>query len=183
MTIEELKTDRLKLRVVTPEVYSYVYDNYDNEALKAFFGLTTDEDVEKEREKYRKGVTTYNRSFTHFFIIEPDTETVIGWCGYHIWYTDHNRAEIGYMLFDDTHKRKGYMGEVLPVALKYGFDSMQLYRIEALASPDNSASIKLLDKSGFVKEGHLREHYRNKSTGVMEDSVIYSLLKPEYRPQ
>ncbi|AXG74820.1 N-acetyltransferase [Flavobacterium arcticum] len=181
MKFKEISTKRLKLRIVTPEVYSYVYDNYDNATIKAFFGIKTDAEVEKERENYNKGVTTYNRSFLHFFLLQPDTDTVIGWCGYHTWYTDHNRAEIGYMLFDDSHKKKGYTSEVLPAVLQYGFDVMKLYRIEAMASPNNAASIKLLDKSGFVKEGYLREHYRNKTTGVMEDSVIYSLLKSEYK--
>ncbi|OIQ22083.1 MAG: N-acetyltransferase [Flavobacterium sp. MedPE-SWcel] len=180
MELKELTTDRLKLRIVTADTYNYIFENFNDNKIKNFLGLESDEALKEEKEKYTKGVTTYNRSFVHFYIIEPDTNKVIGWSGYHTWYTDHNRAEIGYSLFDDTHKRKGYMSELLPVLLQYGFETMKLYRIEAFVGKDNSPSKRLMDKFNFIKEGHLREHYCNKSTGIMEDSLVYSLLQHEY---
>ncbi len=49
------------------------------------------------------------RSLRHTYhqLIDKKTNKVIGWCGFHTWYTDHNRAEIGYGLFDDNYIIKG----------------------------------------------------------------------------
>lgn len=178
--IDILTTPRLRLRVISPEVHSYILENCDNEKLQAFFGLATEADAEKEREKYRKGITTYKTSFRHFLLQDTDTENVIGWCGYHTWYPEHYRAEIGYHLSDDIYKRKGLMTEALNKILDYGFNEMQLRRVEALTALDNHASINILKKFGFQFEGVIRQHYNE--NGINTDSNMYSLLQHEFKP-
>jgi len=54
---------------------------------------------------------------------------------------------------------------------------MKLNRIEALTIDDNLASIRVLEKTGFKKEGTLREAL-NKNNSYY-DLAIYSLLKGE----
>ncbi|HEY2358167.1 MAG TPA: GNAT family protein [Phenylobacterium sp.] len=54
--------------------------------------------------------------------------------------------------------RQGVMAEVLPVVLKYGFDTLGLHRIEALVTPGNVASAALLDRFGFRLEGVLKDY-------------------------
>jgi RimJ/RimL family protein N-acetyltransferase len=44
--------------------------------------------------------------------------------------------------------------------------------------PRNTASIKLLEKLGFKKEGHLRERYH--INGEIQDALFYGLLKKEF---
>ena len=78
----------------------------------------------------------------------------------------------------EEERNKGYMGEALKAVLRFGFNEMNLNRIEALTSPTNEISQKLLHANGFVHEGELRRHY-NKD-GVFEHSVFYGLLKDEY---
>ena len=118
------------------------------------------------------------KSFLYFHLLEKHTNSVIGWCGYHTWFTQHRRAEIGYVLNDDSNKGKGYMKEALPAVLKYGFEKMDLHRIEALVAPGNIPSLKLLQHTGFTHEGLLRQHYMKNS--LLEDSAIFSLLCHEY---
>ena len=175
MDFEIINTSRIRLRKITPGVYDFIFSNYNDEELKKFLGYD-DEQLEKEREKHRKGLSTYNRTFLYFQLIVDDK--VIGTAGFHTWYTDHARAEIFYVLRDDSHKGKGIMSELLPVILDYGFNAMKLHRIEAMTATYNAPSIRLLQKSGFKQEGHLREHYS--VNGKMEDSLIFSLLKSEY---
>ena len=62
--------------------------------------------------------------------------------------------------------------------MDYGFSEMDLHRVEALTATYNTASISTLKKFGFMFEGTLREHYNVE--GVMEDSVMFALLKHEY---
>lgn len=178
MEYTELHTDRLILRKVSPEVVDYVYKNLTDLQLIDFFGLKSANDLSVEKEKYRAGLSAFNTTFLYFIIIEKKSLKVIGWCGYHTWFTKHNRAELGYALYNDSIKKQGLMTEALNDIIQYGFNVMKLHRIEALTSDYNIASIKTLAKFGFVKEGILREHYL--VNDIMENSVMFSLLKHEY---
>jgi [ribosomal protein S5]-alanine N-acetyltransferase len=178
MHFEILTTEHLKLRKLTPEVFDYIYIAFSNQELLHFLGLETEVELDKEKEKHKKGISTFNRSFLYFQIIDKKTDKTIGWCGYHTWYLDHNRAEIGYGLYDENYKRKGHMSEAMKPILDFGFNKMNLNRIEAFLSVENLPSLKLVTKFGFTKEGLLRNHYFK--NGVMEDSAVFSLLKNEY---
>ena len=176
---ETIETPRLLLRKLTPEVYEYVFTRYSQDELLTFWGYTSQDALDTERRRYEAGVQMYGKSLLMFHLIEKETQQVIGWCGYHTWYTQHNRAELGYVLTDDAAKGKRYMSEALPVVLRYGFDTMQLHRVEAFIGVDNEASIKLVKRHGFVQEGCLREHYC--VNGVNEDSLVFGLLQHEYQ--
>lgn len=178
MTFEILTTERLLLRKLSPETFEHVYNNYSDEQLINLLGLGTEELLVSEKNKFEKGLTTHNKSFLYFQLLDKSTKKIIGWCGFHTWYLDHFRAEIGYGLFDENLKNKGIMSEAMKVVLDYGFYQMQLNRIEAYIGTNNIPSLLLVEKFGFTKEGILRSHYLKNN--VMEDSVVYSLLKTEY---
>ena len=177
MNFELLTTPRLILRKLTPEVYDFIFKSYNENELKTFLGTETAEEMKVERERYEKGLSTFNKSFLYFQLLDKVNQHVIGWCGYHTWYLEHFRAEIFYMLKHDENKKKGLMSEAMDIVLDYGFKTMNLHRIEALVGPDNVASLRMMEKYNFTKEGTLREHYfvNNK----MEDSVLFSLLKSD----
>ena len=179
MEFDQIITDRLILRQLTPEVYDYVFQTYSSASLLHFFGLSTQEELDLERKKYQNGLSTYNRKFLYFQLLDKLHGNIIGWCGYHTWYIDHYRAELGYALFDDAHKGKGLMSETLVPIIKYGFEQMNLNRIEAFVGPENTASNKLLQKFHFVKEGQMRSHFFKNNQ--MEDSIVYSLLRSEFK--
>ena len=98
---------------------------------------------------------------------------LIGTIGFWRIIKDHFRAEIGFMLHPDF-MRKGIMTEALTEVVKYGFTKMKLHSIEANVNPQNSASIKLLERNKFRKEGYFKENYY--FNGKFLDSAIYSLL-------
>lgn len=179
MKIEELTTKRMALRKLTPTIFKYIYEQLTIPEQMAFLGLNSKEEWELEKNKYNDGLWTHNKKFLYFQLLEKTSRNIIGWCGYHTWYTDHYRAEIGYGLFTETHKKKGLMSEAMAPILQYGFTVMKLNRIEAFIGPDNIASIKLARKFKFEKEGLLREHYY--VNGRAEDSVLYALLKSGYK--
>lgn len=86
---------------------------------------------------------------------------------------EHYRAEIGYMLLPEYH-RKGIASEAVKEVVKYGFDVMKLHSIEAVLDPENHGSAKVLEKNGFVKEAHFKEN--GFFEGRFLDTVIYSIL-------
>lgn len=70
------------------------------------------------------------------------------------------------------------MTEALTEVLAYGFNELNLHRIQALVADKNIASKRLLQHFNFRLEGVSREDYC--VNGKNEDSTIYSLLKPEW---
>ena len=113
-----------------------------------------------------------------FHLIQNDTKKVIGWCGFNTWYFTHFRAELGYVLNSEEHMGKGFTTEALAPIIDYGFNQMDLHRIEAFVEPSNAASLRLLEKFKFKKEGHLKEHYFKDNK--LEDSLLFALLKREH---
>lgn len=177
MNFESLQTPRLFLRKTTPEAYHHVFTSFTDEELKSYFGITTDEELKKEKEQFQQGISTFNKSFLYFHLIHKTTNNVIGWCGFHTWYLKHDRAELGYVMNSEAHRGQGLMKEALTTVLQYGFNTMKLHRVEAFVGSDNMPSLRLLQQNRFVQEGVLREHYLVNS--VYEDSLLYALLNRE----
>ncbi|MEO8517280.1 MAG: GNAT family N-acetyltransferase [Flavobacterium sp.] len=98
----------------------------------------------------------------------------IGNIGYFRMQPENHRAEIGYMLLTDFHG-KGIVQEALTEVIRFGFEEMKLHSIEAITDPENFASWKLLEKNGFMREGHFKENEFWK--GKYLDSYVYSLLQ------
>ena len=70
--MEILETQRLRLRKLTPLVMEQVFTTMDDNSIIDFLGLADFESLEKEKEKYQKGLQTYNRSFINFQVIDKD---------------------------------------------------------------------------------------------------------------
>lgn len=83
------------------------------------------------------------------------------------------RAELGYVLHP-AYWGQGIMKEAIISVLEYGFAKMELHSVEAMIVPENTASGYVLEKTGFVKEAHLKENVCFR--GKFSDTVIYSLL-------
>lgn len=173
-----LETERLHLRLLSPEVYRHVMTTTSDQKIKAYFGFKTEEELETEKENFRKGVETYYFTFANFFLLDKQNGEVLGRCGFHTWIPKHRRAEVGYHLINKEDRGKGLMTEALAPILAYGFEKMNLYRVEALLADSNVPSRKLLQRFGFKEEGTVRGHYV--VNGVNEDSLLVSLLQPEY---
>lgn len=180
MELETIETERLILKKLTPEVFTRLFQNYSEAEITKLLGLAGREEFIREKEKSDGGYKTYDRTIASFLLVLKETGETIGRGGFHNWYKAHRRAEVGYVLNKEEHKRKGYMSEALGAMLDYGFNTMDLNRVEAFIGPGNTASQKLVKKYGFTQEGHLRQHYI--SGAEIQDSLIFSLLKEEYKP-
>ncbi|MFD2247071.1 GNAT family N-acetyltransferase [Pontibacter ruber] len=174
-----IETERLQLSELTPAIYDYLFTTCsDNREIMEYLGLKTTAELAEEKDKYSKGLSTYYQSLKNFRLLRKSDGKMIGRCGFHTWIVSHRRAEVGYALLDDKYKQQGYMKEALGPILAYGFEEMDLRRIEAYIADYNIPSAKLLQHFGFQREGVAREHYV--VDGVNEDSTLLSLIRPEY---
>ncbi|MER6944449.1 GNAT family N-acetyltransferase [Nonomuraea sp. NPDC000554] len=62
-------------------------------------------------------------------------------------------GSLGYASFT-PYAGLGYMTEGLGLVLRHAFDELKLHRLEAQISPENQASIKLVQRYGFRHEGY-----------------------------
>jgi [ribosomal protein S5]-alanine N-acetyltransferase len=74
---------------------------------------------------------------------------------------------------------KGIASEALKEVIGFGFDIMELIRIEGKCESNNMASEKMLKKLRMTYEGTLRKEVIIK--GISRDAKVYSLLFEEYK--
>jgi len=55
---------------------------------------------------------------------------------------------------------QGYMREAMQLILRYAFERLKLHRLEANIQPGNSASLALVKRAGFIREGYSRRYLR-----------------------
>ena len=177
MEIQTFYTERLLLKLLTPQVYTHYFTQCSDEDAKAFFQIdgTT---LQKEKYRFEQGVYAEFRNIHNFQMLSRNTGEIVGNCGFYLYNKQHSRAEIGYYMVDDRFKQKGYMTETVQFVLNYGFDVLKLNRVEAFIGENNVPSLKILLKFGFEKEGLCKGHYF--INDVFENSVLYGLLKDDY---
>lgn len=106
-----------------------------------------------------------------------DSGRVIGTCTMLNVDIAHRRAEIGYA-FAREFWGNGYATEAVELLIAFAFGPMNLHRLEADVHPGNAGSLRLLEKQGFKREGHLRERWHH--LGRIEDGLFLGLLRPEW---
>jgi len=178
MNFEIIETSRLILKGLSPEDMNYIFKNLPKPEIMKVLGHRSEEDYRNEKRKYEQGYSSYNKSFMLFLLTDKASGKIIGRGGLHTWNADHKRAEIGYVIEDESFREKGLMSEAVQAFIDYGFNTMKLNRIEALVGTGNVASLRIMEKFNFRKEGELRQHML--VSGKFEDSAIFSKLHREY---
>ncbi|MFG1463029.1 GNAT family protein [Xanthobacter sp. DSM 24535] len=85
-------------------------------------------------------------------------------------------ASLGYWM-GARYAGQGYMTAAVSAVVPVAFDVLHLRRIEAACMTNNSASIKLLQRVGFVREGYAREYLC--INGVWEDHFLFARLRSD----
>jgi [ribosomal protein S5]-alanine N-acetyltransferase len=104
---------------------------------------------------------------------------VVGSCCLFNFEWNNGRAELGFVLVRRLWGQ-GLMREGLVTLLDFAFGRLGLRRLEADVDPRNEASLVLLERLGFRREGVLRERWN--VGGELQDAVLLGLLAREYRP-
>lgn len=173
-----LETERLMLREITNKDVHAIYNCFSNEEVTRYYGQDPLLNIKQAEEM----VNFFSESFLNkrgirWGIEKKGEQGIIGTVGFNAWTPNHKRAEIGYEIFPDFW-RNGYASEAIHKVISYGFNMMNLSRIGAVVFLANEASNQLLSKSGFQKEGILKDYmFQN---GESHDTYVYSLLKRNY---
>jgi ribosomal-protein-alanine N-acetyltransferase len=88
-------------------------------------------------------------------------------------------ATLGYWI-GASYAGKGLMTHAVRAAIGFAFATLRLHRLEASCLPHNIASTKLLERTGFTREGYARAYLR--INGAWEDHLLYALLESDPTP-
>lgn len=134
-------------------------------------------------ESYRELITKWEQNTKdekeyRFGIFKINGDVLIGTIDlFQVFRGPRQSALLGYSL-DQEHNGKGYTTEAAKLVVKYAFETLNLHRIEAGVMPDNIASIRVLEKAGFHKEGIARKNV--KINGRWEDHQMLAILNPKH---
>ncbi|NVB77999.1 MAG: GNAT family N-acetyltransferase [Kofleriaceae bacterium] len=119
-----------------------------------------------------------NPTMLQWVTADRETDELLGTVTLFGLRADQKRAEIGYSLHPD-HWGRGIAREAVSRVLEFGFDDLGLRRFEADVDPRNDASIGLLTRLGFQREGMLRERWV--VGGEVCDTAFFGLLARDLR--
>lgn len=108
---------------------------------------------------------------------EKSSGQMIGTMGFVSFNHQHHLAEVGYS-FSKKSWGKGYATEALTALIRYGFEVLELNRIEGVCDVRNPASGRVMEKCGLQYEGTLRGKALLK--GDYADVKQYAILKKDY---
>lgn len=116
---------------------------------------------------------------TYNFAIEAkDSNKYIGGCGVNEIDWKNSVATVGIMIGDKNYWSKGYGTDAMKLLVKFIFEQMNINKVKLCVYSFNKRAEKCYEKTGFKKEGILREElFRD---GKYHDTIIMSILRNEF---
>jgi RimJ/RimL family protein N-acetyltransferase len=171
----EIHTERLIVRPFRPDDWR---DLFDYLSLPEVYAFEPGEPVDSEQARALAIARSNGRAF---WAVERRTDRrMIG----HLYFAPIEPAELrtcelGY-IFNPACQRQGYATEATRALVDHAFAEMGVHRVVANCNPANVASWRVLEKIGFVREGHLRQSvfFRCDTEGrpMWQDTFQYARL-------
>ncbi len=174
-----LETDRLILRKMSLDDAEAVFAYASDPEVTRYVIWETHRSIEDSEGFLRSVVESYeNAEEATWGIVYKGDRRFVGGCGIVGWDPAHARAEMGYVLSREYWGR-GLMTEAVRAMIAFGFERINLNRMEARCIAENVASARVMEKAGMIYEGTLRQ--REFIKGAYQDMKVYSILRSEFR--
>lgn len=167
-----IETNRLILRTLIPSDVSALKEWMPDKSIYTYWGKgpgKTDKNPELLFQKEEKPTKSF-----HLGIVLKEEDKVIG--DFWLYLIENDRmAKVAIRVAKD-YQGRGIASEALKAMIKFSFTKTELQRIWTDVDIRNLASIKLLEKCGFRREGHIRQ---GKMVNTWCDYYIYGLLRDD----
>lgn len=177
-SMPELECDRLVLRKMKKSDAPDMFEYAKNEDVTKYLLWEphenlwyTEQYLNYVQGRYREG------SFYDWGVILKAENKMIGTCGFTRIDTDNNVGEVGYVI-NPAYRGHSYAVEAVCRVIEFGFNNLELNRIEAKYIVENGASRRVMEKCGMTFEGVARASMLIK--GKYRDIGKCSILKDEY---
>jgi [ribosomal protein S5]-alanine N-acetyltransferase len=131
---------------------------------------------------FRRRILRYSREIDRdesypFFIFRTSDSALLGGLNFtNIRRGAASMASLGYWM-GKAHAGQGHLTAALSLMLPVAFASLKIRRIEAACLPDNKASLRVLEKVGFVQEGYARDYLA--IDGVWRDHLLFARIRED----
>lgn len=155
----------------TEEIHCYASD----EVVSRFIGWRLMKTLDETRE-YIEEMIKREAAETHLYasVVLSSTETIIGTAMIFNFDWNAKHAEIGYVFHRD-YWGKGYCSEAVKLMNQFSFENLQLHKLHARVVDANIGSIRVLEKSGYMLEGRLKDYLF--IDGVYYDSLLFGKIE------
>jgi ribosomal-protein-alanine N-acetyltransferase len=171
-----LSTPRLRLRQFRTDDADAMHECFaDRDAMRFWNQPVYTRRIETER-AVRNFIECTPSYYRFWAVADAETDRCLGLVNYHDGHIRSKRVSIGYIIVPTSH-RQGIATEAVSAMLNFCFGQLGLHRVQAYIHPDNSASIALVEKLGFTREGLLRDNMR--VGDAWRDDLLYALLSTD----
>jgi ribosomal-protein-alanine N-acetyltransferase len=168
------ETKRLLLRNITMDDATDYFDFASDPQVSVFTTWDTHQTIAESQDFIHKVLGKYEtKSAYHWGIIDKSTGKLIGRTGFIRWDADHQKTEIS-----SRYWNQGVITEATKNIIKYGFEKLDLNRIEGRCNHNNVGSGRVMEKLGMKFEGTLREQMKIK--GEFVDQRMYAILNKDF---
>lgn len=139
---------------------------------------TTKEAVKALLDKY---IGSYEKSDCYrWAITEKNSDECIGQIAFFLVDSKNNFAEIEYCI-GSRFQCIGYATEATKAVVKYGFEKINLHKIQICTKTINKPSKRVIEKCGFTYEGTLRDYFY--MNGDYVGRLYFSMLRDEFEAE
>lgn len=180
-----LYTNRLIMRELVEQDSQALFNNISNRDVTKYLDSFGPLSVEEAREAIKGWSEQFKkREFIRWGITFKGNETVIGTICTSPCYVSFRENPLppimlGYDLSKE-HWNKGIMTEALTSIIDFWFGKMNALRLQAIVNPLNTASLKVLKKLGFEKEGMMKKYDYHTGYNEFQDRIILALINENY---
>lgn len=137
---------------------------------------STKEEVKELLDKY---IGSYEKpDYYRWAIIEKDCGECIGQIAYFLVDNKNHFAEIEYCIGSEFQCR-GYATEATKAIISFGFDDINLHKVQICTKTINQPSRRVIEKCGLTYEGTLRDYFF--MNGEYVGRHYFSILRSEYK--
>ena len=166
----EITTSRLRLRPARPEDLNAIHAVLSDREAMRWWSTPPHDDIEQSR-AWLNVMIANTAAGAADFVVEHEGR-VIGKAG--CW----KAPDVGYILHPDVWGR-GFAREALSAVIDHVFAATDLDALNADVDPNNAASIRLLERLGFVRTGEAKATWH--IGGQWMDSLYYGLERSRWQ--
>lgn len=176
LSFSMLRTERLQLRQIRPDDIHHIYEGLSNPDVIRYYGVSFDSLKATNEQMIWYRELEQNETGMWWAICSPDGQIFYGAGGFNGLSKEHKKAEIGFWLLPEFWGR-GFMQEAFPLICDYGFNKLDLNRIEGFVDSENKNCKRAIERLNFTHEGTMRAC--EIKDGKYLDVDIYSKLKSD----
>lgn len=174
-----IETERLILRRFEYDDAEAVLKNWaSDKEVQSLYSEPVYETMEEVGELLSRYINNYvDQNYYRWAVILKDNNQCIGQIAYFMVNKDNHFAEIEYCIGREF-QGSGYATEAAKAVITFGFEEMNLHKVQICHKAMNEKSKRVIEKCGLTYEGTLRDFFFME--GEYVDRLYYSILKKEY---